>query len=114
MKHETHNLLRTIKHRLPLHQQKTFARRMRARLAELDDLAALNVPTVAKYTIGGMLAGAVLDLIPGAEMLAGVDGFVDIGAAIGASVGVARSAEERRARERVRRIIVEELNHVMA
>lgn len=112
MKSETQNLLRRIKERLPENKQAPFANAIRARIAELDSIASIDTSTVAKYTIGGMLAGAVLDLIPGVETLAGVEGFVDIGAAVGGFVGLAKSEQERRAREQVRGIIIEELNRL--
>lgn len=66
-----------------------------------------------KYTIGGMAAGAVLDMIPGLETLTGVDGFVDVGGAIGAYLGMAKSQEERRRREVIRGIIIEELKRLV-
>ena len=112
MKSETQNLLRRIKQRLPENKQEAFASGIKARIAELDAITHINTSTVAKYTIAGMVAGAVLDLIPGVETLAGVDGFVDIGAAFGAFVGLAKSEQERRAREQVRNIVIEELNRL--
>jgi hypothetical protein len=111
MKSETQNLLRSIKKRLSKDKQEAFASGIRARIAEVD--AIMDTQTVAQCTIYGMFTGGLLDLIPGFETIAGVDGFVDIGAALGAFIGLAKSEKERKAREQLRQIIVEELNKLV-
>lgn len=110
MKAELHQLLRRIKQQLPAERRDAFVQGIRSRLAELDSLAEVDPVTMTKFTICGMAAGAVLDLVPGAETLLGVDGFVDVGAALGAFAGLAKSASERRRREAIRAIIIEEIN----
>jgi hypothetical protein len=109
---ELQSLLTTIKQRLPEKQQDSFAKGIKARIGELEAASGMDAGTVVKYTLGGMATGAVLDLVPGLETLTGVDGFVDIGGAIGAYIGMAKSEEERRQREAIRGIIIEELKHL--
>jgi hypothetical protein len=110
---ELQKLLTAIKQRLPEGQQGAFAKGIKARIDTLEAASGADTGTLLKYTIGGMAVGAVLDLVPGLETLTGVDGFIDVGAAIGAYMGYSKSEEDRRHREFVRRIIIEELNRLV-
>ena len=110
MRADIQELLIDIKKRLPEATRNEFSNRIRVRANEINSIIDLNPTTVAVWTAAGAAFGGLLDLVPGLETLTGVDGFVDVGTAIGAFVGVCKSEQERRARNEVRRIIVEELN----
>lgn len=113
MRADTQDLLLDIKKRLPEEKRGGFSRRIQLRANEINSIIDLNPSTVAIWTAAGAAAGGLLDLVPGLETIAGVDGFVDVGAALGAFVGVCKSEQERRARERVSQIIREELNSLL-
>jgi len=113
MKSEMQHLLRRVKSQLSPDKQRAFTEGIRSRLSELEEITEINPATVAKHTIFGMAIGAVMDVIPGLETIFGVDGFVDVGAALGSFVGLAKSEEERRKRQAIRSIVIEELNHLV-
>lgn len=112
MKSEMQQLLSRVKQQLPPGKQRPFTEGIRSRFPELEVLTEIDPMIVAKNAIFGMAIGAVLDVIPGLETLFGVDGFIDVGAALGSFVGLAKSEEERRKRQAIRSIIIEELNHL--
>lgn len=113
MKQETQQLLLRIKKNLAPEQQAAFAHGIGSRFDEIRRNMDLDPLIIAKHTLFGAAVGAVLDLIPGVETLFGVDGFIDVGSALGAFVGLAKSEEERRKREAIRNIITEELNRIV-
>jgi len=113
MKQETQQLLLRIKKDLAPDQQSAFVKGIGSRFDEIRRNMDLDPLIIAKYTLFGAATGAVLDLIPGVETLFGVDGFIDVGSALGAFVGLAKSEEERRKREALRNIIIEELNRIV-
>lgn len=112
MKQELHSLLSNIREKLPPEKREAFAAGIRTRFNELNSLAEIDGVTVAKHSIFGMAIGAVMDVVPGLETLFGVDGFVDVGGALGAFVGLSKSAEEKRQRDKIREIIIQELNNI--
>lgn len=109
---EIRNQLSRVKDTLPTDKGKEFAKRVKFRLQDITRIVEMDPQIVAKWTILGAASGAILDLIPGVESLVGVDGFVDVGAALGALVGMARSEQERQQCLALRNLIAEELNEM--
>lgn len=110
MKSDLEQLLLKIKGNLPDDKKKAFANKIAARWPELSVLSEQSAGTIATCTVTGAAIGAILDTVPFLETLTGVDGFIDVGASIGAFVGLAKSEKERRTREEIKRIIITELN----
>ena len=105
--YEIQRLLLRLKQIVPPDKQQQFARNIRFQLENLafDDLAGC--------TIAGALLGSLCELLP-LDVLTGVDDWVEIGAALGAWVGYARSSRERQMRKDLQRIIEEEMKDVLA
>lgn len=100
-------LLLRIHHQLPRDKQAEFAGRIRERLR------GLQVDDLAGFTIAGALLGAVCEILP-LDTLTGIDDWVEVGAALGATLGYVLTRRERRARHDVEQAILEEVEHVLA
>jgi hypothetical protein len=96
-----------LKERVPAAKREEFARNMRTHLEaiELDDLAG--------YVIAGSVIGAICELLP-LDTVTGVADGVEIGAALGALIGYARTSQQRRLRKQLQDIIEQELRHALA
>lgn len=96
-----------VKGILPSDKREQFARNIRLHFEKLtmDDMAGC--------TIAGALLGSAAELLP-LDVVTGVDDWVEIGAALGAWVGYARSSRERQLRKEIQRIIDEEVRSALA
>jgi hypothetical protein len=99
-------ILMQINAKLPPEKRAEFARRIRERFKtlQIDDLAG--------YTIAGALVGAVCEALP-LDTITGVDDWVEVGAALGATIGYVVTAKERRTRREVELAIREEVLNVL-
>lgn len=111
---EIRKQLSRVKNSLPQDKGREFAKRVKLRVRDITRIVDMDPQIVTKWTILGAASGAILDLIPGVESLVGVDGFVDVGAALGALVGMAKSEHERQQLLALRNLIAEELNEMAA
>jgi hypothetical protein len=103
---EVRNFLLRIKQIVPQEKQEQFARNIRLHFeaVEMDDLAGC--------TIAGALLGSLCEILP-LDVLTGVDDWVEIGAALGAWIGYARSSKERQIRREIQTIIEEEVRRAL-
>ena len=88
------DLLLKIHGKLPPEKRAEFAARVRERLRYLrfDDLAG--------YTITGALLGAICEILP-LDFVTGIDDWVEVGAALGATVGYALTKRQRQTRQEI-------------
>lgn len=93
--------------RLPPDRQDEFVRRIRERLrhVQVDDLAG--------YTIIGALIGAIGEILP-LDTVTGIDDWVEVGAALGATIGYSITGRERQARKEAEDAIIEEVQHALS
>jgi hypothetical protein len=100
--HELKEQLLGAHERLPRDKKAEFVRRIRLRFQ------ALQVNDLMGYTIMGALIGAICELLP-LDTVTGVDDWVQVGAALGATIGYTRTSRERQARREAEQIIAEEV-----
>jgi hypothetical protein len=107
MRKELQRLLLRLKQIVPPHKQQQFATNLRLQLDKLvfDDITGC--------VIAGALLGSLCEILP-LDTLTGIDDWVEIGAALGAWAGYARSSRERAMRKELQRIIEEEMRHALA
>lgn len=103
---EVQRFLLRVKSIIPVEKQEQFARNIRVHFEKLamDDLAGC--------TIAGALLGSLCEILP-LDTLTGIDDWVEVGAALGAWVGYARSSKEREVRKQIQEIIEEEIRHAL-
>lgn len=101
------DLLLEIHNRLPPEKRADFAQRIRERFRNLQfhDLAG--------YTITGALLGAICEILP-LDMITGIDDWVEVGAALGATVGCALTSRRRQVLKEIEQAIAEEVDRVLA
>ena len=104
---ETKELLLQLRDRIPRERRDAFVASVSTRL---HDLASSNA---VYYTLLGGLPGYLLGHLPLVGMLMHHH-ETEIGAAIGAWVGLAKDREERKHRETTQSIIAEALHHALA
>ena len=105
---EIKETLLNIKSRLPEDRQPIFARAIASRTNELQG------ENLIKYTVLGGAFGALFEALPGFETISGIDDCVEVGAALGAWVGLAKDFQARQERQRIKTLIEECLNEAMA
>ncbi len=102
----TKQLLLKLRDRLPVNCRQRFVEIIHAELSKLE------LENTLKYAVIGAAVGAVLEILP-LDNVTGVDDWVEIGAALGAWVGLAldwRAREERnKAKDTVIRALKEAL-----
>lgn len=103
----TKELLLQLRERVPPERRDAFAAEISTHLREL---ASTNA---AYYTLMGGLAGYLLSHLPLVGLVAHHH-EIEIGAALGAWVGLAKDHEERRRRETTESIVREAIHHALA
>ena len=84
-----------------------FAQRLSQQLAHIE------MDPMLGYTVAGAFCGTLCELLP-LDTLTGVDDWVEIGATMGAVIGYARSAQERRLKRQILDILDKEVRHAFA
>ena len=101
------DFLLRAKEKIPAEKQEQFARNIR------QHLEALEMDDMVGCTILGALVGTVCEVLP-LDTVTGIHDWVEIGATLGAWIGYARSAKERKLRKQIQQMIEEELRHALA
>jgi uncharacterized protein YcfJ len=99
-------LLKLKNERIPPEKREKFAKAIKERLSDI------NYTKVGGYTVAGAIIGGAIDAIPGTGWI--TDDWVEIGAALGGWVGLAKDNQERKMREKIRTHIMESFNEAMA
>ena len=104
---ETKELFLQLRERIPPEKRAAFVASVSTRLRELASGNTLH------YTLLGGLAGYLVSHLPLVGMLTHHH-ETEIGAALGAWVGLTRDHEERRRRETIQSIVQEAIHHALA
>ena len=98
-------LLMNVQRRLTPDQSAIFVERIKTRLRDVE------IEGIAGFTIAGALLGAVGEILP-LDTLTGIDDWVEVGAALGATAGYLDSARHKSITQ-IEKVIQEELHHVL-